>query len=70
MSKPVASLPPPHPWHWPVDVTRYDRSPVLDEVERAELKRVMHESPFQLRPSTKERLHRLILSRICGRVKA
>ena len=60
MSKPVVSLPPSPPWHWPVDVTRYDRSPDLDEVERAELKRVMREIPFQLRPSTKECLHRLL----------
>jgi len=58
MSKPAVSFPP--PWHWPVDVTRYDRSPDLDEDERAELKRVMGEIPFQLRPSTKERLHRLL----------
>src|SRR5450755_523093 len=59
MSKPVVPLPP-HRWHWPVDVTHYDRSPDLDEIERAELKRVMREIPFQLLPSTKERLHRLL----------
>ncbi len=59
MSKPVASLPPP-PWYWPVDVTRYDRSPDLDEVEQTELKRVLGEVPFQLHPSTKECLHRLL----------
>jgi len=60
MSKPVVSLPPSPPWHWPVDVTRYDRSPDLDEGERTELKRLMGESSFQLRSSTKERLHRLL----------
>jgi len=60
MSKPVVSLPPSPPWHWPVDVTRYDRSPDLDEGEWAELKRLMGESSFQLRSSTKERLHRLL----------
>jgi integrase len=60
MSKPVVSLPLPHLWYWPVDVTRYDRSPDLDEIEQAELKRLTSESPFQLRPSTKEHLHRLL----------
>src|SRR5437764_11659884 len=60
MSKPVVPLPLPRSWHWPVDVTSYDRSPDLDEIEQAELKRVMSESPFQLRPATKERLHRLL----------
>ena len=60
MSKPVVPPSPP-PWHWPVDVTHYDRSPDLNEVEQAELKRLMGESSFQLRPSTKERLHRLLL---------
>ena len=36
MSKPVVSLPPSPPWYWPVDVTRYDRSPDLNEIEQAE----------------------------------
>ncbi len=61
MSKPVALLPPPSlSWHWPVDVTHYDRAPHLTEAERAELKRVMKHSPFPLRPSTKAILHRLL----------
>ena len=34
---------------WPIDVTQYDRSPDLSENERAELKRVMRQKPFQLR---------------------
>ena len=61
MSKPVMPLPPPDHWHWPVDITRYDRSSDLGADERAELKRVMRETPFQLRPATKERLHRLLV---------
>jgi hypothetical protein len=61
MNKPVASLPPPpHAFCWPVDVTQYDRSPHLTETERSELKRVMRQQPFQLRPSTKDLLHRLL----------
>ncbi len=61
MNQPVTLLPPsPHPWIFPVDVTHYDRSPHLHEVELAELKRVMDHSPFQLRPSTKVVLHRLL----------
>ena len=61
MNQPVALLPPsPHAFRWPVDVTQYDRSPHLHEAERAELKRVMDHSPFQLRPSTKMLLHRLL----------
>jgi len=61
MNKPVALLPPSsHPWRWPVDVTHYDCSVHLSEAERAELKRVMDHSPFQLRPSTKMLLHRLL----------
>ncbi len=61
MNKPVALLPQPSSsWHWPVDITHYDRSPDLNEAERAELKRVMDHSPFQLRPSTKALLHRLL----------
>ena len=61
MNKPVVLLPPsPHPWPWPVDVTQYDCSPHLTEAERAELKRVMKQKPFQLRPSTKMLLHRLL----------
>jgi hypothetical protein len=51
---------PSHPWIWPVDITRYDRSPDLNDPERAELKRVMRRKPFHLDPSTKERLHRLL----------
>jgi integrase len=61
MNKPVALLPPSsRAFRWPVDVTRYDRSPDLTEAEGAELKRVMDHSPLQLRPSTKVLLHRLL----------
>jgi len=59
MSKLVEPIPP--PWHWPVDVTRYDRSPDLNENEQTELQQIMREIPFSLRPSTKERLHRLLV---------
>ncbi len=51
----------PRPSHWPVDVTRYDRSPDLNEAERAELEWLMNRQPFQLRPSSKLILHRLLL---------
>jgi hypothetical protein len=50
----------PHGWHWPVDVAHYDRSPHLTEAEWAELERIMKRKPFQLRPSTKMLLHRLL----------
>src|SRR5947209_11622386 len=61
MNTPGVLLPPfPCLWHWPVDVTQYDRSPQLTEAERAELKRVMPCKPFQLCPSTKALLHRLL----------
>src|SRR5258708_38816548 len=55
----VTSLP--QPSRWPVDVTHYDRSPDLNEAERAELERLMSRKPFQLRPSSKLLLHRLLL---------
>lgn len=56
-----AASPSPSPaWSWPVDLARYDRSPDLSEVERAELKRVMRRKPFHLHPSTKVLLHRLL----------
>jgi integrase len=61
MNPPAVLLPPsPHPWRWPVDVTRYDRSPHLHEAERVELKHLMQQQPVQLRPSTKGLLHRLL----------
>ncbi len=61
MNQPAALFAhPSHPWTWPVDLARYDRSPDLSEAERAELKRVMRRKPFHLDPSTKERLHRLL----------
>jgi len=61
MNTSVALLAPSsHPWIFPVDVTHYDRSPYLHEAERAELQRVMDHPPFQLRPSTKVLLHRLV----------
>jgi hypothetical protein len=61
MNQPVALLPPsPHAFHWPVDVTRYDRSPDLHEAERIELTHLMQQPPFQLRPSTHGLLHRLL----------
>ncbi len=62
MNTSVAPLPDlPRPSHWPVDVTRYDRSPDLNEAERAELEWLMNRQPFQLRPSSKLILHRLLL---------
>ena len=61
MNQPAVPLSPsPHGWHWPVDIARYDRSPHLTEVERAELERAMKRKPFQLRPPTKLLLHRLL----------
>jgi hypothetical protein len=61
MNKSVSSLSQPsHPWIWPVDIARYDRSADLSEAERAELKRVMRRKPFQLSASTKIVLHRLL----------
>jgi integrase len=47
-------------FRWPVDVSQYDRSPDLGEVEHAELKRIMRRKPFHLYPSTKVLLHRLL----------
>jgi integrase len=62
MNTPVTPLPDlPRPFHWPVDVTHYDRSLDLKEAERAELERLMSRKPFQLRPSSKLLLHRLLL---------
>ncbi len=62
MNTSVAPLPDlPLPGHWPVDVTRYDRSPDLTEAERAELEGLMNRQPFQLRPSSKLILHRVLL---------
>jgi integrase len=62
MNTSTAPLPdPPRPSHWPVDLTRYDRSPDLNEVERAELERRMSRQPFQLISSSKLILHRLLL---------
>ena len=46
---------------WPIDVTQYDRSPDLSENERAELGWLMSQKPFQLRPKSKQILHRLLL---------
>ena len=43
-----------------MDIACYDRSPDLNEDERAELKRVMQRKPFHLYPSTKVLLHRLL----------
>lgn len=61
MNTSVAFLSPSsHPCTWPVDIARYDRSPDLNEDERAELKRVMQRKPFHLSPSTKVLLHRLL----------
>ncbi len=52
MNQPAALFAhPSHPWTWPVDLARYDRSPDLSEAERAELKRVMRRKPFHLDPS-------------------
>jgi integrase len=56
---PVASSPLSRPW--PIDVTHYDRSPDLYENERAELGWLMGQKPFQLRPKSKQILHRLLL---------
>src|SRR6266480_1234735 len=62
MNAPATSLSDlPRPGHWPVDVTRYDRSPDLNEAERAELEWLMNRQPFHLRPSSKQILHRLLL---------
>jgi hypothetical protein len=47
-------------WTWPIDVTQYDRSPDFYEDERAELERLMKLKPFQLHPSSKLLLHRLL----------
>lgn len=61
MNTSVAFLSPSsHAWTWPVDIACYDRSPDLNEDERAELKRVMQRKPFHLYPSTKVLLHRLL----------
>jgi hypothetical protein len=46
---------------WPIDVTQYDRSPDLSENERAELEWLMSQKPFQLRPNSKQILHRLLV---------
>ena len=46
---------------WPIDVAQYDRSPDLYENERAELGWLMGQKPFQLRPKSKQILHRLLL---------
>ena len=46
---------------WPIDVTQYDRSPDLSENEHAELGWLMSQKPFQLRPKSKQILHRLLL---------
>jgi integrase len=48
-------------WSWPIDVTQYDRSPDLSENEYAELEWLMSQKPFQLRPKSKQILHRLLL---------
>src|SRR5258708_26067072 len=62
MNTSVAPLPDlPRPFHWLVDVTRYDRSPDLNEAERAELEWLMNRQQFQLRPYSKLLLHRLLL---------
>ena len=62
MNAPATSLSDlPRPDRWPVDVTRYDRSPDLNEAECVELERLMNHQPFQLRPSSKLILHRLLL---------
>ena len=46
---------------WPIDVTQYDRSPDLSENERAELAWLMNQKPFQLRPKSRQTLHRLLV---------
>src|SRR5437870_1335105 len=46
---------------WPIDVTQYDRSPDLSENERAELDWLMGQKPLQLRPKSKQILHRLLV---------
>ncbi len=46
---------------WPIDVTQYDRSPDLSENERTELDWLMNQKPFQLRPKSKQILHRLLV---------
>jgi integrase len=46
---------------WPIDVTQYDRSPDLSENEHAELEWLMSQKPFQLRPNSKQILHRLLV---------
>src|SRR5258708_19037382 len=46
---------------WPIDVTQYDRSPDLSENERAELEWLMSQKPFQLRPNSKQIVHRLLV---------
>ncbi|HEX6477232.1 MAG TPA: hypothetical protein VF043_00195 [Ktedonobacteraceae bacterium] len=51
---------PSHPWSWPVDLARYERSPDLSEAERAELRRATRQQPFHLHPSTTVLLRRLL----------
>lgn len=46
---------------WPIDVTHYDCFPDLFENERAELAWLMSQKPFQLRPKSKQILHRLLV---------
>ncbi len=62
MNAPATSLSDlPRPGHWPIDVMRYDRSPDLNEAERAELEWLMNRQPFHLRPESSLILHRLLL---------
>ncbi len=50
------------PWTWPVNLTLYDRNPVLSGTEKSALTKVLHriaEPPFSLRKRSDERLERL-----------
>jgi len=50
------------PWTWPVNLTLYDRNPVLSGTEKRALTKVLHriaEPLFSLRKRSDERLERL-----------
>jgi hypothetical protein len=62
MNSPIQSSPAQHiSWQWPVDITAYDRKPLLSESEREALESRFDEvANQQVKQSVKAILHRLL----------
>jgi integrase len=62
MNSPTQSSPAQHiTWQWPVDITAYDRNPLLSKSEREALESRFNEAPNQqVKQSVKVILHRLL----------